>query len=164
MAAFYQGPPVRVPGGAYHCQIGRFGWPGRALRNSSRLVVNNLAASVVTLTASAVMGALFFQVSSTDGGVAKTLTTVVGALVGVAIGVGIVAIYQWSPLGRRQHWRVSFSTFQDGTVGIWLRSQHWHTVRDLRLEIVDPDKKQTVIADIPAASSFNQERRLGGWS
>jgi len=77
---------------------------------------------------------------SGKGNLGVALSVILGGLVGMAVGVGIVALIQWLPWSRRFHWRPRHEVFTLGrSIGVFVNSRHWHTVRNLRCEITAPN-------------------------
>ncbi len=157
---FYEGGPTSAPLGEYHCTFGRWGWIGRALRDAERLVVSKLWATFVTLLTTGIFGALFFagKIGSGEGNLGVALSVILGGLVGMAVGIGIVALIQWLPWSRRLHWRPEHEIFTlGGAIGVHVKSLHWHTVRNLRCEITAPNGET---ATYPAAFGERPEQVL----
>jgi|GEM_PF-5107839 len=148
---FYEGPLTAVPLDEPACDYGRTGWLGCAFSQARRLAVTNIIAIALIASTTALMGALFFATSPTEGVVAKTIFVVLGVWVGLAVGLAIISVWELLPWSRRHHWVPNFTAGFNGYPFVALKSLHWHTVMNLRMEIKTPSG--TVISSDPAGAA-----------
>jgi hypothetical protein len=125
-----------VPEDEYDCKFGRLGWGGRALRDTPRFALRPAFVPVLPLTT-----AVATEVATHALSGEPVLAVVIGAAVGVVVGLGVVAALAATIWGRRQHWRVVIGTLEDKSrdhTFISLKSREWHTIINLRCTVTDP--------------------------
>lgn len=136
------------PGGPRWCNFGPRGWIGRAARDALRLPMSNLLASIVVGASAVTTSAIFFVASPHDGSLARGLTVLSGFIVGVVVGIFLVWLWGISPMGRHSHWRV-----RDEADDIYLESRCYHTVRNMRCEIIIPNGNREEVEWLPGGKT-----------
>jgi hypothetical protein len=132
---FYHGPPLSVPEGENHCESSSGGRVASASKYALHLSTS-LPGSLFILICAGVLGVSIFSLTPKDDELMRILKTVLGILVGSAIGLSALVGICLIPLSRRCHWRIRLGRFEDdSSLGIWLISRHWHMVRHPQLEI-----------------------------
>jgi hypothetical protein len=144
---FGGGPPPAPP--ENECKLGEHGRLRCAFADARRLLVTNILAAALFAFTLAVVVSAVFSPSPTEGATGKVYHALLGVLLGLALAVLLVTLWELTPWARREHWRVGFSSGDSGDSGKFLiaavRSQHWHMVRNLRLELTDLEGETQVI-------------------
>jgi hypothetical protein len=141
VAYFGGSGPGRVPESERNCRYGPWGEFGRAFRDSTHLAMSKFYAGAIWLVSTGLITAVVIVTNPTDSTFVQAVTVVVGLAVGTGVGLLLIGLVGLLPFARRQHWRVSCGPLDAEPVqmGIWLRSLHWHTFRNLRCVVTDPD-------------------------
>jgi hypothetical protein len=144
MIGFSAGPPKNVEPGNYLCQMDRWGWAGRAIRDSVRLSIGTVWGALAVSISTAITLYVTSQVKSDHSIVWGSIKTVLGIIAGLLIGLAILSFYSFLPLGRNRHWKFSPETIpldRNTHSLLVFRSRCFHSVDDVEFTVTDPKGK-----------------------